>query len=200
MSGVQHPVWREGLQRLVTVDAPGPGQEWVVTVPTVPEGIWWRIKGIAYQFTTSAVAGARQPRVIYKASAERGQRSGAWFGDFGGSTTQGASLSSLASWYELLPPGAPPAFGTSFHFDVALPFDVRLQPGWSVGSQTENMDAADQYSGIVLLVQEMIYVPPVDFITGEIQSTGNAIIAAIKANHSACAFAVAAGNPVGSPT
>lgn len=200
-SHIQNPVWREGLHRIINVDPPGVGQEWSVQVPQVPEGIWWRVKAVTARFAASAVAGNRSFRVLVDT------------GNPGNVYAVGAQSSNVAAGVtaeitleeSMNPSGLMLGVaGVPVNRIVGpWPFDVRIAPGHFVRSETGVIDTTpvtgDQYSGVRLLVQELIYVPAVDYISGALSLAADRIIAAVKAS-GGCGCPLVVGEAVGSPT
>jgi hypothetical protein len=78
----------------------------------------------------------------------------------GPNPSQGPNLNLLYSFAENFP-----IFGAASNFGP-LAFGLKIPGGHRVGSNTVLIDAGDQYSAIRLVVQELIYVPPVDYISG----------------------------------
>lgn len=202
MSGIQHPVWREGVQRLITVDPPSAGKDWSVVVAAKEgaglEGVWWRVKGIFYRFVTSAAAGQRFHRLLaapgdtqfdFTAHIGNAVAMASTFGNFG-------SSASFDIWAHENVPGASGNGG----FQLAWPFDVRLPQGYVIGTETAALDGADQFTNIRLWIQELIYVPPVDLITGQLASMTDKIVAAVGAAKGNCVLAAASATKQGSPT
>src|SRR6266496_575723 len=192
-SAVQNPVWRKGMQRLFVVDAPPAGQDFRIKVPTVPEGEWWRLKTAAFRFTTSAVVANRTPRLAVYASDPQGlSLDGAYYLANSG-LLQAAGITGRYFAAEVGQQNT--AFSTVFQW----PYELLIQPGHVIETFTGGLDVGDQYDSIVLLVQEMIYVPAVDMITGALSKATDRIIAAIAASAGKCAFTVE-GGAVGAPT
>lgn len=147
------PLWPGGRQNLgvegpgmlysQVVANPAAGADWTQTVPT---GARWLLHGIAATLVTAVAAGNRQPLLII---------------DDGTSTlvlqdtalTQAASLTNIWDWA----PGTPTtglAAGTNNV--IALPFPIPLFAGWRIRTSTTAIQAADQWSGIRLLVEEWL--------------------------------------------
>lgn len=189
-SHVQNPVWREGLQRVVPVESPAAGKEWELMVAQVPEGVWWRVKAVAFRFVASAVVANRQPRVQYRSGSDAYYEAGF------PSVPQAAGVTMDYFFAELDASTSPATFT---EMNRALPFDFRLQPGHIIGSRTDGLDVGDQYRNVRLYVQEYIYVPPVDYISGALSLAADRIIAAVKAN-GGCGCPLVVGEAVGSPT
>lgn len=198
MSGIQRPVWRRGIYRLIAVDTPEVGHNVRIVVPTVPEGIWWRVKSLRYRLATSAAAGNRTVRTVV--GTDSGSDPNALFNSaysffIAGIGSLPANNTNDFLFSEL---GQGAAVG-SIDYGI-IPFEVVVQPGHVIGTAIPNLDVADQISNVLLLVQEMIYVPPVDVITGEIQAATARIIAAVaEAGKSKCAL-IGGQEQVGAPT
>ncbi len=162
--GVQRPVWREGLQRHVTIENPPAGSEFIVRVSQVPEGVFWRLKALRATFTGSAVAGTRDTRFAIGPN----ETDIAVEFSAGGASAPGLPLTHIAHEAAVDVNGL--QFTSSSHVSN-VPFDLRIPSGWIIRSHTviapnAPMDVGDQWSGISLWVQELIYVPPVDYISG----------------------------------
>jgi putative heme iron utilization protein len=159
MGGVQHPVWLRGLQRIVQVDSPAAGKEWSFRLPSVPEGVWWKVKTAKFILTTSAVVANRQVRMGFFLTDGADPFAAAVV-----SNQQAAGL--VVNYFMQEASGQVGAFNDAGAKSAQIPFDLKLQAGYIVGSQTVALDVGDQYSGIVLCLEENIFVPPVDVISG----------------------------------
>jgi len=159
MSGVQHPRWLRGLQRTFGVENPPAGKDWLFKIPSVPEGVWWKVKTARWKLTTSAAVANRLTRFGFFLTENADAYALAPT-----SNQQAASLVTDNFFQEA--GGAIGAFNDTLVKTGVLPFDLKLQPGQVIGSQTGAMDIADQITGVVICLEENIYVPPVDYISG----------------------------------
>jgi hypothetical protein len=131
-----------GNLKAFIVGAPAPGADWQLTVPTNAR---WRIETVRADLATSAAAGNRTPRLF--------------FGYGGPSSGSYAPIASQAP-------------GTSFTYAAAntteyntpasltsawpLPANLVLLAGMTIQSTTIGLDAADQWSGIAVYVEEWL--------------------------------------------
>lgn len=157
-------LWHRGMTRLVGIESPDIGKNWKIQVPSTPEGVWWRLKAVAWNLLTSATVATRSPRLFIGASdftdASRTvveQLQGAHV-VINHNQTQAANLEGFFFFYEGCAKTAANAAQTE------LPHDLRIQPGYFVGSICGAMDqtaiTGDQFRCIRLLVEEWIYEPP----------------------------------------
>jgi hypothetical protein len=201
MSGVQRPEWRPGIIRLILVDTPDPAREWRVQVPTTPEGVWWKlicgharlVRNItAVKPFIQVDAGGEENNVVpftpipywvvgsSSASPAPNVPDVYVFGDIGVTTDAAAS------------------YGPGLLHQWPWPKDLLIQPGHFIRSRTVGPMTSDvQWSGVQLLIQEYTYVPPVDVISGEIETAAGKIIAALKEKGGGCPLVATA---VGAPT
>jgi len=146
------------MSKIVVVDAPEVGHEWQTQVPVGPEGIWWRLKAICYNITTSAVAGNRTSRL--KVMASPAQPPGFVNMDdayAGIAQAPAAAAANSTVRYLATEMGELSGFANQF---MTLPHDFRVPPGHYIGSQTGAFDVGDQYSAIRLYVEEWVFEPP----------------------------------------
>jgi hypothetical protein len=149
--------WQERVQRFLEVPTPAVGVDWVMQVPQLPAGIWWRPKSIVWKLQTSAVVANRRTRLLY-AATPLGSAGFPASLDLAYMFTQPSAnqaASSLLSYCA----SESGELNSTFSSVMTLPFDLRLAPGHFIGVSTENLDVADQFSGIRLLVQELTYLP-----------------------------------------
>jgi len=154
------------MQRLVTVDTPEAGKDWFIQVPTVPEGIWWRLKTILFRFATSATVANRLPRVSVATALDGGGINGGIVPNtsYVVTSASAAQVAGAANDYVAQELGEfPAAAGNVGAFLFTLPQDIRVQPGHYIGTFTGGMDrtpvTGDQYAAIRLLVEEWVYEP-----------------------------------------
>lgn len=161
--------WHRGQPQVFGVDAPEPGREWFFIFPTVPEGVYWRIKSLQYRCVVSAVGTNRA----------FGLRIGAGEGDdyvrFFNALASVINLTVEHSFTEMAGglvaanrPVVPTPNGVS-EVGCSLPLDLRIQGGHQIRSATirtiaaQNFlgpDAGDQFSGIRIYAEPYIYEPP----------------------------------------
>lgn len=147
------PLWPGGRQNLgvegpgmlysQSVTQPAAGADWVQAVPT---GARWLLHGIYATLVTAVAAGNRQPILVFDDGANKLAAQNT-------ALVQAASLTNDWSW----DPASPSTglFANSVN-EVDLPFPVPLFAGWRVRPITLNLAAADQWSGIRLLVEEWL--------------------------------------------
>lgn len=133
--------YQVGWQQPVYVPNPAAGAQWSFTV----DGRYYtRVLAVRFTFTTDAVVGNRSPQlvltdtngfVITKVPAGSGI----------------AASSSVSANLSLIAPQ--PALGGGGDLFGYLP-DLLLPPGWTWGTSVGTIDPGDQFSGIVLLVQQ----------------------------------------------
>lgn len=147
------PLWPGGRQTLgvegpgilssFVVATPAAGADWVQAVPT---GARWLLHGIYATLATAIAAGNRQPLLVFDDGVNRVAAQNT-------ALVQAASLTNDWSW----DPGTPSTglFQSNVN-EVDLPFPVPLFAGWRVRTITGAIAAADQWSGIRLLVEEWL--------------------------------------------
>jgi hypothetical protein len=118
--------------------APAAGADWSAVVPA---GHTWRIIAIGATLVTSAAVATR---VVHMA-----------FNDGHGTyirvPAQASQAASLTRYYAWFPESGGDATGSGI--STPLP-DGGLMAGWSVGTITELIDVADQWSNIALLLRD----------------------------------------------
>lgn len=147
------PLWPGGRQTLgvegpgmlysIAVPNPAAGVDWTQTVPT---GARWLLHGIYATLTTAVAAGNRQPLLVLDDGVNRLTAQNT-------ALVQAGSLANDWTW----DPGNPTTgvFANSVN-DIDLPFPVPLFAGYRVRTVTLALQAADQWSGIRLLVEEWL--------------------------------------------
>lgn len=146
-------LWHRGMQHLLSADAPAAGKEWSLEMPTVPEGVHFRIKSVMYNFTTSVAVANRASTLVYAAGQQIYAR-------MTSPTVQAASIVGQYSFYEARNSNNISPTAASILVGIPLAFDGRVRAGQRIGSQTELIDVGDQYSQIVVVAEEWIYEPP----------------------------------------
>lgn len=129
-----------GFLRAVQQANPAAGAEFVVTVPA---GARWEVLSINAQLVTSAAVANRQPVFQITDGATHVMHNTQFSGN------QAASLTFQYSAAE----GDSVAVNAPFN-QGALPHNCFLLQGWTLQSLTTNIQAADQWSAIWLMVQE----------------------------------------------
>jgi hypothetical protein len=131
---------RGGL-KLITAPEPAAGHDWVLTPPP---GARWRLLGGSAQLVTSATVATRQ--VLFQVVRE-----GTVCFTIPSPNTQAASLTYT---YQFLPGVAQDTLLSTYPL-LQLPHDVLLDNRMRVQSSTGAIDTADQWSAVVLLVEEL---------------------------------------------
>jgi len=119
---------------------PSAGADFVYTVPT---GVRQRVLSVVFTLTTSASVATREVSLIIDDSVNV-------LGEFNASASQAASL--VTVYTGSAAPYAPTT--NTLVVGIPLPPDVRLIPAWRLRSSTLNIQAADQYSAIRLLIEQ----------------------------------------------
>lgn len=132
---------RQRLLQPVLIPSPVAGAEWSASPPS---GCLWEVLSARALLTTSAVVAARAPAVRHL------DPNGNEILRVNIGNTLAASLSAGFNW----------AAGLGDHnasngFTAGLPLPGLIVPaGWTVGSSTSNLDVADAYTQVRLLVRE----------------------------------------------
>lgn len=129
-----------GLLRVVQQANPGAGAEFALTVPA---GARWEILSLNAQLATAVAAGNRQPVFQITDGAAHVMHNTQFSGN------QAASLTYQYSAAE----GDGVAVNAPFN-QGALPHNCFLLQGWTLQSLTTNIQAADQWSNIWVMLQE----------------------------------------------
>lgn len=142
-------LWRRS-RITVPVAAPAAGAEWSLVVPGghiyVPLAVHWRL-------VTSATVNSRVARLAIGDGVQQ-------IVDVPPNASQAASLTYSYAW---LP--SPSGILTGAFMLSSLP-EVELLTGWTIGSVTALLDAADQYDQVRVLVDDMtVRSGPVDLAT-----------------------------------
>jgi len=130
-----------GLITYQPVTAPGAGADWTFTVQA---GLTAIVRGVRAQLATSATAATRLARVQITDGTHIACEVAA-------GATQAASLTNLYNW---APGVTVNALGTApVIINAGFPRECRLSAGFIIQSATQNIQAADQWSVIVLEVE-----------------------------------------------
>jgi len=187
-------MWRQGRTFKYTQDSPAAGQEWKFVVPSASEGALWRPVGIIFRLVTSAVVANRVILIAFASEAF----SYALFLAAAAAQTAGRTDLYTMNLFTSGRNDVTPAGGPFIHQSV-LP-DLRMvEPGNIIRSQTAGLDVGDQYDSVSLLLEEWVYVPPVDLITGAVDDAVERIVAVMSAGKG-CGCAFASQDKVGAPT
>lgn len=138
---------KPGVRRIVQVQAPAAGADWAVTVPG---GVQWRILSGMATLTTSVVAGNRaaHSRVIVDGII-------VWDAAF-----SAASGPSETDAYPIVIGGADEQVYVTNGL-VSLWYQDSFYPqGAVIGTHTSSIDVADQWSGVVLWIEEYYFTNP----------------------------------------
>lgn len=125
--------WRR-TRRRVPVPNPAAGAEWSLTVPA---GHAYQVRSIYYVLTASATVATRTPWLLFGDGAVQ-------YLKLSGYNSVAASGAGVYVWA----PGVNPYNGWTGSVQ-GLP-ELTLEPGSTITSLADNLQAGDQYSGIVL--------------------------------------------------
>lgn len=150
-------LWHRGSTRLITIDTPPVGTDWLITVPSVPEGIWWEPKSIFFATLNDATVQNRIARINIVASAD-------FFAfpyvQFGAVTPVPASTLGRFAFGQAMPLGLIDNAGVGqVNQQASIPFGLRIPSGHSIRSSMSGKTAGDQLNTISLLVDEWVYEP-----------------------------------------
>lgn len=131
----------EGVTRRIAVPAPAAGADWTFTVPS---GVVWKILTVRAQLTASAVVANRQPRLVITD------------GTFTLATVEAAAsiVASATVAITWVAGGLTSAAGVSGNFPGVMFPGYMFETGWTIATTTTNKDAGDQWSNIVMAVEE----------------------------------------------
>lgn len=124
--------------RRITIPAPAAGADWSTVVPG---GRLWELLSVFGSLTASAAAVTRRPRLIIN--------------DGSGSATQLPANTNLAASTTNVYTWAQGATSVSAGTDSCMGIpDMFLPAGWTISAATLNLDVADQWSAVQILVNE----------------------------------------------
>lgn len=129
------------LVREVLVPSPAVGAEWTAVVPG---GVIWRARSAFAVLATSAVVANRIASLDYTDGTRILHRTGGVAALTAGGTFRNAWA---LGW------GESKQATSSIALNYALP-DIPLPAGYTIGTNTNAIDVGDQWSGIVLMVEE----------------------------------------------
>lgn len=132
-----------GFTRSVTVTNPAAGADWSITVPT---GASWTLNGVSALFTASAAVANRLPEIVLVSPGG----TNLFVGTQNTFVTASQAITFMTGGNQVtLMPNANLAY-------VATNTSIRLQAGAVIKSVTTGIQAGDQWSNIVLQVQEQV--------------------------------------------
>lgn len=142
--------------RVVTVANPSAGADWSVTVQSAggSGNVLWVPLSVFATFTTSGVAGTRNPTITYT--------SGVTFARFGAGGTVAATATARVAWLRGM---SNTNAGTLGGCLPAIP----VPGGTAIASSTSSLDAGDQWSAIALYVLELTQSDP-GYLTDYVQA------------------------------
>lgn len=136
------PLDGRGNMRSIAIGAPAAGAEFSALVPA---GAHWLLRSLSFQLVTAVAVATRQVTVqVLDAGINVVLRSPA-------ALTQAASLTVFYSFFN-----GPLANNGTTVVNGGFPEEFRLVTGWRITSLTPNIQAADQYSLIILGVEEFL--------------------------------------------
>jgi hypothetical protein len=139
---IESPLDGRGLSRTVVGAAPAAGAEISITVPA---GVNWILRSMAFTLTTAAGGSNRQEHLVLDDGANV-----FWAGV--SAAPQAGSAVDYVSWAA----GAAPASDATPAIQGTLPAECRMRPGWRIRTATTGIQAGDQYSAPTLLVEEFV--------------------------------------------
>jgi hypothetical protein len=131
--------WRR-YRRVVSVPAPAAGADWSLVVPA---GSVYELVSVYASLSTSATVANRGARLQLTAG-------GVVYLDLAPQAVQAASLTTRYAWAQGMA-----SYSADNGVVTGLP-KLYLEPGWSIGTQTDLIDGADQWSAVSLLVLETV--------------------------------------------
>lgn len=137
---------RPGQMLIIPTSNPAAGADFLITVPA---GVRWRIIGLRASLVTAVAVATREvvlafgqtPIVIYAAICP---------------ATQAASLTTLYSWGAGVTTLLTVNGQTGLNASISIPNDLWLATPMTIASSTQNIQAADQWSNINMLVEECL--------------------------------------------
>jgi hypothetical protein len=137
------PLEGRGRIRSVLIGDPGAGVNLFTQVPT---GVTWILRSVYMRFATSATVANRTPALKL---ADGGL---SIIAEFPLTTVIAASQNTVITWAADVAPFVLPGFAAT----CPIPLDYRLPAGWFIITDTLNLQAADAYTLIDLVVEEFI--------------------------------------------
>lgn len=131
-----------GVRRVVQVPSPAAGADWSVTVPG---GVQWRILSGLSTLATSVTVGHRYPDAKVSVDGEQ---------VYGITANGGIDESATIVYAIVTDPNTAGAWNGSATNLYAYPFTFFPQQA-QIGVTTSNLDVADQWSNIVLWIEEV---------------------------------------------
>lgn len=136
------PLEGPGNLRRISVTTPGAGADWSQAVPT---GARWRLAHLRALLTTAVAAGARNPHL-------QGVDGAVIFESIPSPADQAASLAVEYTISDAFLAGS--AAAASNVWSVDQPF--MLDAGWTLRVLTANIQGADQWTAVVIVVEEWL--------------------------------------------
>lgn len=161
-------LWHRGQVRLLTIDPPVAGKDWAIEMPQGPEGVQYEPLVMSAIITDSAGVANRNFNFFADNGAARYARWGSPNSEVANATVEFVHFPA-ASVAILINPTRKGQQGS-------MPW-LRMPPGHRIVSETGNMDAADQWTGIRVLVQEWLYEPPGEFVPNAGDGAGRVDVA-----------------------
>jgi len=139
---IQDPLSGRGRIRVVTVANPAAGADWSETVPA---GVTWQLLAVNATLTTSSAVANRDVTLV----ATDASSDVLWQSSPG--LNQGASTALGYAFFQ-----GNSIAASLVAYLATLPIAMRLLAGFIIKTSTANIQAADQWSAIVLTVEEFI--------------------------------------------
>lgn len=140
------PQQKPGAIRIQAITTPAAGADFTITVPNFMR---WRIIGLRASFVTSASVATRAAILQFQSAANVMYNACA-------AATQAASLTLSYNWGAGVTTLLAPVGATTLNVETAIPVDLWMGAGMIINSVTQNIQAADQWSLIFMLIEESI--------------------------------------------
>ena len=134
------PFSRQSVHSVIVAN-PAAGADWSTTVPA---GQQWAVQAVYFELTSDATVANRLVHLLFQDSANKTLLK------VGYPTAQTASL----TWGYNAAQGMATQANNQATQSCAIPVGLILTPGFKIGSSTTNLDPADQYGNVALLVVE----------------------------------------------
>lgn len=141
-SKIGSPLDGRGRMRVVTLSNPAAGADFTTTVPA---GVTWILRGVTAILTTAVTVATRAAALQVTDATPH------LLLDSPGGSTEAASLADTYSWFN-----GGGAILVGLVNVGGLPAEFRCPAGWIIGSKTANIQAGDQWSAVVITVEEFI--------------------------------------------
>jgi hypothetical protein len=140
------PIWSaldgRGRMRSIAIANPAAGADWTETVPA---GVAWILRAATATLTTAVAVATRQVDLQVTDATPNLLLSSP------GGTSEAASLADAYSWFN----GGGSA-SVALSVTGGLPAEFRCPAGWIIKATTANIQAGDQWSKVVLTVEEFV--------------------------------------------